>query len=36
MAATSDTWQEAVTQGVDDFVRNARERLKTTAPVSGR
>jgi len=36
MAATSDTWQEAVTKGVDDFVLNARERLKTTVPVSGR
>jgi hypothetical protein len=36
MAATSDTWQEAVTKGVDDFAHNARERLKTTAPVSGR
>ena len=36
MAATSDTWQEAVAKGVDDFVRNARERLKLVPPTSVR
>jgi hypothetical protein len=28
VAATSGTWQEAVTRGVDDLARNARERLR--------
>jgi len=36
MAATSSTWQEAVTKGVDDFSRNARDRLKSGAPATAR
>ena len=35
MAATSETWQEAITKGVDDLARNTRERLKG-APTSAR
>lgn len=30
MAVTSDTWQEAVTKGVDDLAGNVRDRLKST------
>lgn len=30
MAITSDDWQKAVNQGLEDFVRNLRERLKTS------
>src|SRR5919201_4639639 len=37
MAATSETWQEAITKGVDDLVRNTRERLtKSAAPANAR
>jgi len=36
MAATSGTWQEAVTRGVDDFARNARERLSAVKPTAAR
>jgi hypothetical protein len=36
MAATSGTWQEAVTRGVDDFARNARERLRAVKPTAAR
>jgi len=36
MAATSGTWQEAVTRGVDDFARNARERLRAVKPAAAR
>jgi hypothetical protein len=36
MAATSGTWQEAVTRGVDDFARNARERLRALKPAAAR
>jgi len=30
MAITTDSWQKAVDQGLEDFVRNLRERLRTS------
>jgi hypothetical protein len=36
MAATSGTWQEAVTRGVENLSRNTRERLKPGTPATAR
>jgi hypothetical protein len=36
MAATSGTWQEALTRGVDDFASNAREQLRAVKPAAAR